>query len=219
LPCLHLICVLFAGNLRLRSPTWASPWGNVQPACTAFGDLQSSQPWVLGANIAVGQYVVCEGWYMVTDTDLQQATLSPGGAIQVQLSVSVQSTVGQTLMPINTTAGALVQVLAEPGLALHMDATKCTVGELQPSVQENGIHTSRILPTPCSSARVAFACPWTPTNAVDVYLQAQTSLAVWSFRTPACSLWHPSQCLVQTTTAACLTWHPVTHASAACGHA
>lgn len=79
----------------------------------------------------MGQYVECQGRYTVTDSDLQQATLTPGGAIQVQLSVSVQASVGQTLTSITSTAGALVQVLAEPGLALQMDAPKCTVGERQ----------------------------------------------------------------------------------------
>lgn len=83
----------------------------------------------MGADIAVGQYVVCEGQYKVTDSDLQQANRTQGSAIQVQLSVSVQASVGQTLTPISSTGGGLVQVLAEPGLALRMDATKCTVGE------------------------------------------------------------------------------------------
>jgi hypothetical protein len=101
----------------------------MQPACTAYADSQPPQPWVLGSDIAVGQYVECTARYTVTDSDLQQATLASGGAIQVQLSVSVQASVGQILGPINSTAGALVQVLAEPGLAVQMDATKCTVGE------------------------------------------------------------------------------------------
>jgi hypothetical protein len=87
----------------------------------------------LGSDIAVGQYVECAAWYMVTDSDLLQATLTPGGAIQVQLSMSVQASVGQNLRLISSTGDALVQVLAEPGLALHVDATKCTVGESQPA--------------------------------------------------------------------------------------
>lgn len=90
------------------------------------------QPWVNGSDIDVGQLVTCSGLYTLTDDDLQgRATLATGGAVQVQLVAAVQAAVGQTLGTMSSAAVATFDVLAEPGVALHMDATACSVGESQ----------------------------------------------------------------------------------------
>lgn len=120
------------GNLRLRGVTWTSPWGSPQPPhapCMLQGP--GFQPWVNGSDIDVGQWVMCSGLYTLTDDDLQgRASLSSGGAAQVQLVAAVQAAAGQALGQLSQAAVATFDVLAEPGMTLHMDATACSVGEL-----------------------------------------------------------------------------------------
>lgn len=122
--------IINTGNLRIRAASLLDgPWGTSQPACTLFTQ-QFSAGWAPGADIPVGCHVECESSYTLNDTDLQQASLAPGGTLQVQLPLTVQASVGQALAPISNTTRALVHVMAEPSVSITMDPATCAAGEL-----------------------------------------------------------------------------------------
>jgi len=124
------------GNVRLRQLSLKSPWAGqqAQPSCELFStqSFNTSQPWIAGMDVGVGQQVVCQGDYQTTLDDLKATQRTFGGAVELQLELQAQATVGQAGQAFLGATKAAILLAAVPQMTLRVDPLACKLPSAVP---------------------------------------------------------------------------------------